>query len=183
MSTLSGKIAERRGVLGLACTPCEQVKGASQGVPRPNRCSSSGGLRRFESGPHDVAFGAVAEDGERGSSGLPLFSKNQKSVVQNGLLEMKNNLEGMMRLKDKIALVTGDSRGIGEAIAKRFAEEGATVVSGDIRKPTYDPLNGIEHIDLDVTTKVGWKKAVSHAVAKHGRLDILVNNAGWYSPR
>jgi 3-oxoacyl-[acyl-carrier protein] reductase len=112
-----------------------------------------------------------------------LFSKNQKSVVQNGLLEMKNNLEGMMRLKDKIALVTGGSRGIREAIAKRFAEEGATVVSGDIRKPTYDPLNGIEHIDLDVTTEVGWKKAVSHAVAKHGRLDILVNNAGWYSPR
>jgi hypothetical protein len=33
MSTLSGKIAEWRGVLGLACTPCEQVKGASQGVP------------------------------------------------------------------------------------------------------------------------------------------------------
>jgi NAD(P)-dependent dehydrogenase (short-subunit alcohol dehydrogenase family) len=48
-------------------------------------------------------------------------------------------------------LVTGGSRGIGEATVKRFAEEGAIVVSGDIRKPTCDLPKGAEHVDLDVT--------------------------------
>jgi 3alpha(or 20beta)-hydroxysteroid dehydrogenase len=84
-----------------------------------------------------------------------------------------------MRLKNKVAFVTGGSRGIGEAVVRRFAEEGATVVSGDIRKPTYDLPKNAEHIDLDVTTEVGWKSAVGHAAGKHGRIDILVNNAGF----
>jgi NAD(P)-dependent dehydrogenase (short-subunit alcohol dehydrogenase family) len=84
-----------------------------------------------------------------------------------------------MRLKNKIALVTGGSRGIGEATVVRFAEEGAIVVSGDIRKPTHDLPKGVEHIDLDVTTEVGWKGAVDHTIGKHGRIDILVNNAGF----
>jgi 3-oxoacyl-[acyl-carrier protein] reductase len=84
-----------------------------------------------------------------------------------------------MRLKSKITFVTGGSRGIGEAIVRRFAEEDATVVSGDIRKPTYDLPKGVEHIDLDVTTEVGWKSAVGHAAGKHGRIDNLVNNAGF----
>jgi NAD(P)-dependent dehydrogenase (short-subunit alcohol dehydrogenase family) len=84
-----------------------------------------------------------------------------------------------MRLKNKIALVTGGSRGIGEATVKRFVEEGAIVVSGDIRKPTYDLPKGAEHIDLDVTTEAGWKVAVNDIVEKHSRIDILVNNAGF----
>jgi NAD(P)-dependent dehydrogenase (short-subunit alcohol dehydrogenase family) len=84
-----------------------------------------------------------------------------------------------MRLKNKVAFVTGGSRGIGEAIVRRFAEEGATVVSGDIRKPIHDQPKGVEHVDLDVTTEVGWKNAVGHAAEKHGRIDILVNNAGF----
>jgi NAD(P)-dependent dehydrogenase (short-subunit alcohol dehydrogenase family) len=93
----------------------------------------------------------------------------------------KRKLKGeqTMRLKNKIAFVTGGSRGIGEAIVRRFAEEGATVVSGDIRKPTCDLPKAVEHIDLDVTTEAGWKSAVGHAVGKHGRIDILVNNAGF----
>jgi 3alpha(or 20beta)-hydroxysteroid dehydrogenase len=93
----------------------------------------------------------------------------------------KRKLKGeqAMRLKNKIAFVTGGSRGIGEAIVRRFAEEGATVVSGDIRKPTYDLPKAVEHIDLDVTTEAGWKSAVGRAVGKHGRIDILVNNAGF----
>ena len=84
-----------------------------------------------------------------------------------------------MRLENKVTLVTGGSRGIGEAIVTRFAAEGAIVISGDIRKPTYNQPKDVEHIDLDVTTEEGWKATVDHIAGKHGRIDILVNNAGF----
>jgi len=84
-----------------------------------------------------------------------------------------------MRIKGKIALVTGGSRVIGEATVKRFVEEGATVVSGDIRKPTYELPEGAEPIDLDVAIEAAWKGVVNPVVGKHGRIDILVNNAGF----
>ena len=91
-----------------------------------------------------------------------------------------------MRLKDKIALVTGASRGIGYASSLALAEEGATLVG--IARNEKD-LAALEQAILakggkaktfacDVTKAADVKKAFDGAVAAFGRIDILVNNAG-----
>ncbi|MSQ11458.1 MAG: glucose 1-dehydrogenase [Dehalococcoidia bacterium] len=91
-----------------------------------------------------------------------------------------------MRLKGKVALITGGARGQGAAEAKLFAKEGAKVVICDVlekegtRTAAEIAENGGDAIfvRLDVTKEEEWKKAVDTAVAKFGKLDILVNNAG-----
>jgi 3-oxoacyl-[acyl-carrier protein] reductase len=92
----------------------------------------------------------------------------------------------MARLKGRVALVTGASRGIGKGIALRFAQEGAKVCLADVSE---DPLReaekelkeqGLEVIAIktDVTDRSQVENAVNEIVQKWGRLDILVNNAG-----
>ena len=91
-----------------------------------------------------------------------------------------------MRLEKKTALITGAARGIGKEIAKRFAEEGASVIIADIdEKAVEECINefkagGIiaEGQILDVTSEESWKNAVAQAVKNHKRIDVLVNNAG-----
>jgi NAD(P)-dependent dehydrogenase (short-subunit alcohol dehydrogenase family) len=89
-----------------------------------------------------------------------------------------------MRLQDKVALVTGGSRGIGQAVVELFAKHGAVVISGDIIPPTYDPPENVTNVHLDVTKEGDWKSAVADILEKHGKIDILVNNAGYatYEP-
>lgn len=74
------------------------------------------------------------------------------------------------RLEGKVAIITGAARGQGLAEARRFEDEGATVVAGDV----------LEHdgIHLDVTSAESWSEAVALTVERYGRIDILVNNAG-----
>ena len=91
-----------------------------------------------------------------------------------------------MRLKEKVALITGASQGLGLAIAGRFAREGARVFMGDVKevqgRGAADGLvaQGCRawFVRLDVADEQSWKAALAEVVEKAGRLDILVNNAG-----
>lgn len=80
-------------------------------------------------------------------------------------------------LKGKVALVTGGSRGIGKEIVLKFAENGATVISGDLIDADYTHEN-VEHVKLNVTDRENVKELAKELKAKYGKLDVLVNNAG-----
>ncbi len=91
-----------------------------------------------------------------------------------------------MRLKDKVALITGGSSGIGKESAILFAQEGAKVVVADVdddgaRKTVgliQDMGNEASYIYADVSKANDCSMMVEHAEAKFGKLDILFNNAG-----
>jgi 3-oxoacyl-[acyl-carrier protein] reductase len=92
-----------------------------------------------------------------------------------------------MRLKDHVALVTGGSRGIGRAIARAFAGEGAKVAlvyrggkeAADAAVREIAQAGGVaQAFQVDVTDAAAAERCVEQVVAEWGRLDILVNNAG-----
>ncbi len=88
-----------------------------------------------------------------------------------------------MRLKDKIALITGAARGIGQATAELFHLEGARVILSDIRNREGRKIaeklgKWAEYLPLDVRHEKSWSDAAKYIENKYGRLDILVNNAG-----
>ncbi len=83
-----------------------------------------------------------------------------------------------MRLKDKVALVSGAARGMGYEIAELFAREGAITYAGDIAGPDRPHATGVESVRLDVSREEDWAGAIETILARHGRIDILVNNAG-----
>ena len=91
----------------------------------------------------------------------------------------------MFDLSDKVALVTGASRGIGRAIAARLAEQGALVVAaarGDHANATAADIAAAgrraEAVSLDVTDAAAVQALPGEIVDRHGRLDIVVSNAG-----
>ena len=84
----------------------------------------------------------------------------------------------MMRLKDKVALVTGAGAGIGQAVADLFAREGATVFAGDLASAQDSCVAGAVALPLDVTSEPGWQRVVDTVIERCGRLDVLVNAAG-----
>jgi 3-oxoacyl-[acyl-carrier protein] reductase len=89
-------------------------------------------------------------------------------------------------LKDKVAVVTGSTRGIGFAIAKEFAENNgaATIVCSRIKEQAERAIKQISGgkvfaAEIDVTTDISVKKFIQQILSKFGRIDILVNNAGY----
>jgi NAD(P)-dependent dehydrogenase (short-subunit alcohol dehydrogenase family) len=85
----------------------------------------------------------------------------------------------MRRLEGRVALVTGGLRGIGEAVAARLAEEGASVMVADLDESDGGTLrDNMAYVRLDVGDEGQWRAAVAAVRAHFGRLDILVANAG-----
>ena len=82
-----------------------------------------------------------------------------------------------MRLKNKVAIVTGGSRGLGQAMAELFAAEGAKVIAVDMGDMVYECAN-VEYYKLNVTDRDACKSFYDWAIAKYGQIDVLVNNAG-----
>ena len=89
----------------------------------------------------------------------------------------------MHRLKNKIALITGAARGIGQAIAEQFIIEGAQVVLSDINDELGQTValalgENAHYLHLDVRLESDWQMAAQWIENNFGKLDILVNNAG-----
>lgn len=92
-----------------------------------------------------------------------------------------------MKLKDKVAIVTGGAQGIGKAISKRLAADGASVVIFDLKQDVGEATakeigNQALFLKTDCTKKSEVDVNVAKAIEKFGKIDILVNNIGWALP-
>ena len=90
-----------------------------------------------------------------------------------------------MRLKNKVAIITGGAAGIGAATAELFANEGATVYIWDLSSEGENFAANLRNkelavffTNLSVTDKVAIEISTKEIISKHGRIDILINNAG-----
>ena len=90
-----------------------------------------------------------------------------------------------MRLKDKVAIISGGAHGMGECEARLFAREGAAVVIADILEAGESVAADIRasqgrasFVRCDVTSETDWKNVITETIRQYGKLDILVNNAG-----
>jgi NAD(P)-dependent dehydrogenase (short-subunit alcohol dehydrogenase family) len=91
-----------------------------------------------------------------------------------------------MRLKDKVAIVSGGAHGMGEAEIRLFAREGAAVVIADVLsregEAVASDINASQgralYVHCDVTSEADWQRVISETISTYGKVDILVNNAG-----
>jgi NAD(P)-dependent dehydrogenase (short-subunit alcohol dehydrogenase family) len=81
-------------------------------------------------------------------------------------------------LEGHVAVVTGASKGIGLAVARLLAAEGATVVAGARTVDSLDGLDGVTGVAVDLARSGGPEVLVGHALDRHGHVDVLVNNVG-----
>jgi NAD(P)-dependent dehydrogenase (short-subunit alcohol dehydrogenase family) len=83
-----------------------------------------------------------------------------------------------LELDGKVAVVTGASKGIGLAVARELAAEGARVVAGARRVDALQGLDGVVGVEVDLAQPDGPGRLVAEAIERHGRVDVLVNNVG-----
>lgn len=87
-----------------------------------------------------------------------------------------------LELENKVALVTGSHRGTGEIIAKRLADEGATVIAHGLKPDSANHVpekSAVQYaVSGDILTDAGAEQAVSEALSRTGKIDILINNYG-----
>src|SRR5579883_1922347 len=91
-----------------------------------------------------------------------------------------------MRLKDKVAIITGSASGIGKRIAEVFAKEGAKVVIADLNKDNAEKVaqaiiasgGKAMSVKMDVTNETEVDNGVAEVIKNFGEIDILVSNAG-----
>ena len=96
--------------------------------------------------------------------------------------------EKVMRLKDKVAIITGSSKGIGQGCARVFAREGAAVVIVSrtaepglaMAKEIQDKGSRAIYIQTDVSRSEQVQNMINRTIEAFGRLDILINNAGYH---
>src|SRR5437867_3851578 len=135
-----------------------------------------------------ASSGLVKHEAPRFSTARPTYATGsaKSEIIRNRRKTMSKKLEG------KIALITGGSRGIGAAIAKRLAADGANVAITYTKgaEAAASVVNEIERagrkaiaIQADATDAGAVEAAVEKTVATFGRLDVLVNNAGTAIPK
>jgi len=115
---------------------------------------------------------------------------DEDRIIQNVAREIYqkiNEVPEMERFKDRVVIVTGAAQGVGEAIARRLAQEQAAVGILDIQVDKAKAVasdigltNGkAMAVEMDITDSSSVKRAVKEVEQSWGRIDVLVNNAGW----
>src|SRR5258708_6904691 len=95
-----------------------------------------------------------------------------------GILSGMPQADGNIEFMGKRALVTGGSKGIGQAIVERLRAAGATVIATARSKPSTQSPDAELFIEADLSTSAGAAKVISHVQRRFGGVDILVNNVG-----
>jgi NAD(P)-dependent dehydrogenase (short-subunit alcohol dehydrogenase family) len=98
-------------------------------------------------------------------------------VRQRGIPQVKEKLMDL-GLDGKVAVVTGAGKGIGLAVTRALAAEGAQVVAGSRSTGTLEGLKGVTPVAVDLSSADGPAQLIRRATEEHGQVDVLVNNVG-----
>ncbi|BBM85422.1 3-oxoacyl-ACP reductase FabG [Candidatus Uabimicrobium amorphum] len=110
--------------------------------------------------------------------------QQKKNATVSKKLDTQQKEINLMRMQDRVVMITGGARGIGRATVLKFASEGAKVcwcdLDGDANKALHEELGSENHSyhHVNVTDRNAVREWVQQIVDKHGRIDVLVNNAG-----